>query len=142
MSRRLILSIAALALLAGACVAGDNGPWVNERGELISNAVLLEYQGLHACDQRDITYFQVFGRQYAKDPLGLLGQLVSEDGLRDLTYDESTVIPDTAEATGITHGNRELYFNEPDIDDYLYIVIDGRIVERWPRAEFRCTVGL
>lgn len=138
-SRTRLLVFVAFSLFIAACVPGDNGPWVNEQGEIISNAHLLEYRGLAACDQRDVTFFQIFGRQYAKDPDGVLGELVSLDGFRTLDFSLGTDLPDTAVALGITHGRRELYHNQPDIEDYLYIVIDDQIVERWPRAEFRCT---
>ena len=142
MRRRLVVPLLSLAVLASACVAGDKGPWVNEQGEIVSNAVLLEYQGLVACDQRDITFFRIFERQYANDPFGLLGELRSVDSARTLTFNTSTNLPATAEPLGITHGSREIYYNEPDVDDYLYIVIDGQLVERWPRAESECKAGL
>lgn len=142
MPRLVVVLIVVFAILTSACVAGDYGPWVNEQGEVVSNAALLEYRGLHACDQRDVTFFRIFGRQYAKDPRGILGQLYSLDGERELRFSTTTNLPDTAIALGITHGSREIYHNEPDIEDYLYIVIDGQLVERWPRAEFVCTEGL
>ena len=139
---RLILLAVAMTMVTAACVPGDNGPWVDEDGELVSNAHLLEYKGLVACDQRTVTFFQIFGRQYANDPNGVLGDLTSLDGFRALMFSRTTDLPDTAIATGITHDNREIYHNQPDIEDYLYIVIDDQIVERWPRAEQRCTAGL
>ena len=139
---RLTLGLVALAMVTVACVPGDNGPWLDENGEVVSNAHLLEYKGLVACDQRSVTFFQIFGRQYAKDPNGVLGDLVSLDGFRVLEFSENADLPDTATPLGIRHGGRELYYNEPDVEDYLYIVIDAQVVERWPRAETRCTSRL
>ena len=139
---RLLLALVAFSLLAAACGPGEHGPWLNEHGEIISNAYVLEYDGLARCDQLDVTFFHFFGRQYAKDPNGVLGELVSVDGLRPLTFLRGTDLPSTAVPALITHNNRAIYLNDPDVEDYLYIVIDDQVVERWPRAEQRCTVGL
>lgn len=139
---RLLLAIAAFSLLAVACGPGEHGPWLNEHGEIISNAYVLEFDGFARCDQLDVTFFQFFGRQYANDPNGVLGELVSLDGQRMLTFERGTDLPNTAVPSAITHNNREIYLNEPDVEDYLYIVIDNQTVERWPRAEQRCTEGL
>ena len=139
---RLLLAVVLLSLAVVACGPGEHGPWLNEHGEIISNAYVLEYDGLARCDQLDVTFFHFFGRQYAKDPNGVLGELVSLDGLRTLTFTRGTDLPSTAEPSLITHNNREIYLNAPDVEDYLYIVIDNQVVERWPRAEQRCTVGL
>ena len=139
-TNRLLLALVALSLLLASCGPAVHGPWLNERGEIISNAYVLEYRGLGYCDQTEIVFFQFFGRQFAKDPQGLLGELVSVDGARVLTFEQGTTVPETAVPSAVTHQNREVYLNEPDEEDYLYIVINNQIVERWPRAEHRCTI--
>lgn len=135
---RLLFAIVGLSLLLGACAPSIYGPWRDGAGEIVSNASILEFRGLNRCDQSDVTFFRFFDRQYAKDPKGVLGELTSPVSGEVLTFDNRSPLPTTAEPTTFTHRNRVIWVDDATLEDYLYIVIDGQVVERWPRAEATC----
>lgn len=136
--RPLVLVAIVLALALGACAPSVHGPWRNSSGQIVSNASIVEFDGLNRCGHRSITFFRFFDRQYAKDPRRVLGDLVSPVTGDLLTFENDAALPPGAEPTGFTHRNRAIWVDDGTIDDYLYIVIDDEIVERWPRAEQRC----
>jgi hypothetical protein len=133
--------LAVLVLLVGlsACTPPVHGPWVDSNGRQVSNAEILEFDGLNRCDQRSVVFFRLYDRQYAKDSRGVLGDLYSLDGIRLLTFEAGTDIPIGVEGTGFRHRDREIYVDLDTVEDYMYIVYDEGVVERWPRAEAQCT---
>jgi hypothetical protein len=136
--RPLVLVTIVLALALGACAPSVHGPWRNSSGQIVSNAAIVEFDGFNRCGHRSITFFRFFDRQYAKDPRNVLGDLRSPTTGELLTFANDATLPSGAEPTGFTHRNRAIWVDEAAIDDYLYIVIDDQVVERWPRAEQRC----
>ena len=130
--------LGALAIVAAACTGSSHGPWVDANGRQLQNSQVLEYDGFNRCDQRSVTFLQLYDRQYAKDLKGVLGDLYSPVSGELLTFDSSTRRPPGIEPTGIRHRVREIYVDLDTIDDYLYLVYDNGVVERWPRAETEC----
>jgi hypothetical protein len=134
--RRLPLLL--LVLLLGACAFNEFGPWRDESGQPLEGSQVLQYQGFEECGHEDVVFLSFFGRMYAQDDDGVLGQLTSEDG-EVLTFAILDEVPDGVVARGLTLGDREIYFEDATLDDYLYIHRndEGR-TERWPRAEIDC----
>ena len=134
MSRLLI----ALAIVVGACAFNQYGPWLDESGQPLEGSQVLQYQGFEECGHEDVVFLSFFGRMYARDEDGVLGQLQDEDG-SPLTYATLEQVPDGVVARGMTLGDREIYFADATLDDYLYIHREGDgLTERWPRAEIDC----
>ncbi len=123
-------------VLATACFSTDP-PWSDAEGEIVSASQVIEHKGFARCGTQSVTFLEFFGRQFAKDPEGVLGTLLSLDGSRELSYEALDSVPPGAVATGITRGDREIYVDEEETEDYLYVVYPTR-VERWPRAEVYC----
>ena len=128
----------ALALFVGACTESNHGPWVDATGRQLQNSEVLEYDGFNRCEQRSVTFFQLYDRQYAKDLEGVLGDLYSPLSGELLTFDSTTDRPPGVEPTGFRHDNREIYVDLDSVEDYLYLIYDNGVVERWPRAEGTC----
>jgi hypothetical protein len=136
--RRGVVAGVLVAVLASGCSISEYGPWVSSSGAQVPGSLVLEFPGLAQCDQEDVVFIRYLGRQYARDPLGQLGELRSVDGGRVLEYRLLDALPAGAEATGITHQDREIHVIESDIEDYLFISRgDGRVEQR-PRAEVDC----
>ena len=128
----------ALALGLGACAFNQYGPWLDESGQPLEGSQVLQYQGFEECGHEDVVFFSFFGRMYAQDEDGVLGQLQSEDG-EALTFATLEQVPEGVVARGMTLGDREIYFEDATLDDYLYIHREGDgLTERWPRAEIDC----
>jgi hypothetical protein len=127
-----------LMLLIGACAFNQFGPWRDESGQPLEGSQVLQYQGFEECGHEDVVFISFFGRMYAQDEGGVLGQLTGEDG-EILTFAILDAIPDGVVARGLTLGDREIYFEDATLDEYLYIHRndEGR-TERWPRAEIDC----
>ena len=127
-----------LMLLMGACAFNQFGPWRDESGQPLEGSQVLQYQGFEECGHEDVVFISFFGRMYAQDDDGVLGELTSEDG-DVLTFAILDEIPDEVVARGLTLGDREIYFEDATLDEYLYIHRndEGR-TERWPRAEIEC----
>jgi hypothetical protein len=139
MRRRLrsILPIV-LILLLGACAFNQFGPWRDESGQPLEGSQVLQYQGFEECGHEDVVFLSFFGRMYAQDDDGVLGQLTSDDG-QVLTFEILDEIPTGVVARGLTLGDREIYFDDATLDDYLYVHRnDEGTTERWPRAEIDC----
>jgi hypothetical protein len=134
--RRLPLLL--LVLLLGACAFNQFGPWRDESGQPLEGSQVLQYQGFEECGHEDVVFLSFFGRMYAQDDDGVLGQLTSEDG-EALSFAILDEIPEGVVARGLTLGDREIYFEDATLDEYLYIHRndEGR-TERWPRAEIDC----
>jgi hypothetical protein len=134
--RRLPLLL--LVLLLGACAFNQFGPWRDESGQPLEGSQVLQYQGFEECGHEDVVFLSFFGRMYAQDDDGVLGQLTSEDG-EVLTFAILDEVPYGVVARGLTLGDREIYFEDATLDEYLYIHRndEGR-TERWPRAEIDC----
>jgi hypothetical protein len=130
----LLLSV----LLLSACAFNQFGPWRDESGQPLEGSQVLQYQGFEECGHEDVVFLSFFGRMYAQDDDGVLGELISEDG-EVLTFAILDEIPDGVVARRLTLGDREIYFEDATLDDYLYIHRndEGR-TERWPRAEIDC----
>lgn len=136
--RRVVAAGALAAVLGSGCSISEYGPWLSPTGAQVPGSLVLEFPGLAQCDQEDVVFIRYLGRQYARDPLGRLGELRSVDGSRVLEYRLLDALPAGAEATGITHQDREIHVLEAEIEDYLFISRgDGRVEQR-PRAEVGC----
>jgi hypothetical protein len=131
------LAIVLVALL-GACAFNKYGPWLDESGQPLEGSQVLQYQGFAECGHEDVVFLSFFGRMYAQDEDGVLGELHSEDG-ETLTFATLEDVPEGVTARGMTLGDREIYFGDATLDDYLYIHREGDgLTERWPRAEVDC----
>lgn len=132
------LPLLSLALLIGACAFNQLGPWRDESGQPLEGSQVLQYQGFEECGHEDVVFISFFGRMYAQDDDGVLGELISEEG-EVLTFAILDEVPDGVVARGLTLGDREIYFADATLDEYLYIHRndEGR-TERWPRAEIDC----
>lgn len=131
------VAIAGLLLL-GACGFSQFGPWLDESGQRLEGSQVLQYQGLQTCGHEEVVFLFFFGDLYARDDDGHLGELTNAAG-DVLTFEILDEMPSGAEPTGITHGDREIYFDPSTREEYLFIHRgdDGR-TERWPRAEIEC----
>jgi hypothetical protein len=134
MWRRLL----AMALLLGACAFNKFGPWLDESGQPLEGSQVLQYQGFEECGHEDVVFLSFFGRMYAQDDEGVLGELHGQDG-EVLTFEVLEEVPEGVTPRGVTLGDREIYFSEASFEDYLYVhrESDG-LTERWPRAETEC----
>jgi len=127
-----------LVFLLGACAFNQFGPWRDESGQPLEGSQVLQYQGFEECGHEDVVFLSFFGRMYAQDDDGVLGQLTSDDG-QVLTFEILDEIPTGVVARGLTLGDREIYFDDATLDDYLYVHRnDEGTTERWPRAEIDC----
>ena len=133
--RRLLLL---LVLLHGACAFNQFGPWRDESGQPLEGSQVLQYQGFEECGHEDVVFLWFFGRMYAQDDEGVLGDLTAEDG-EILTFEILDEMPDGAIARHVTLGDREIYYDDQTVEDYLYVHrAEEGTTERWPRAEFDC----
>jgi hypothetical protein len=131
-----ILRIALLLLLVS-CNLNQYGPWLDESGQRLEGSQLIEYPGFKHCGHDKVVFMIFFGDMYAKDDRGVLGELHNAAG-DTLTFTVLDEVPLEVEPTGLTAGEREIYFDDATRSDYLYIrQADGRF-ERWPRAETPC----
>lgn len=128
----------AFVLVLSACNFNQFGPWLDESGQPLEGSQVLQYPGFEECGHEDVVFLSFFGRMYAQDDDGVLGQLTSEDG-EVLTFAILDEVPEGVIPRGLTLGDREIYFEDNTLDEYLYIHRegDGR-TERWPRAETDC----
>jgi hypothetical protein len=134
----MIAAVMSLALLAGACTTSSHGPWIDANGRQLQNSEIVEFDGFNRCDQRSVTFFRLYDRQYAKDLEGALGELYSPVDGELLSFTSTLDQPVGVEGTGFRHENRELYVDIDTVEDYVYLVYDNGVVERWPRAEDVC----
>lgn len=137
MTRRAGAVALALALLTSACGLDDRGPWVDRFGRELQGSEMVEFRGFAACEWQDVVFIRFFGDQYARDPGGVLGVLVSTETGGELAFDVLPELPPGLEGTDITHDGREVFIGD-DRADYLYIRLPNGEVERWPRAEIEC----
>lgn len=126
-----------VAFALASCGLTQFGPWLDESGQRLEGSQLVEYRGFEECGHESVVFLVFFGDMYAKDTRGDLGELRNPSG-EVLSYAVLDEIPPGVDATGLTSGEREIYFDEATRADYLYIHrTDGR-TERWPRAESPC----
>jgi hypothetical protein len=132
-------SLIVLVLFLGGCGAFNQlGPWLDESGKPLEGSQVLQYMGFEECGHEDVVFLSFFGRMFAQDDDGVLGQLTNEQG-EVLTFAILDEIPDGVVASGLTLGDREIYFADETLDDYLYVHRHGDgTTERWPRAEIDC----
>lgn len=130
-------AVAAIGLVVSGCGLNSRGPWVDAAGRQLQGNEVIEYDGFAACDQQRVVFLFFFGDTYAKDDLNRLGPLVSEVDGSPLNFEVTSLLPESAWATGITHAGREIFVAD-DRADYLYIRLPSGQVERWPRAEVSC----
>lgn len=124
-------------LVITSCGLNQFRPWLDESGQRLEGSQVIEYQGFEECGHEDVVFLVFFGDMYAKDAGGVLGELRNASG-EVLTYAVLDEVPTGVTPTGLTSGEREIYFDEATRADYLYVHgTDGR-TERWPRAEFPC----
>lgn len=134
----IVLALVLTVLVLGACGFNQFGPWRDESGQPLEASQVLQYSGFEECGHEDVVFLSFFGRMYAQDDDGVLGQLISDDG-EVLTFALLDEIPNGVVARGLTLGDREIYFEDASLDEYLYIHRnDDRRTERWPRAEIDC----
>ena len=127
-----------MTLVVGGCTFNQYGPWLDESGKPLEGSQVLQYQGFEDCGHEDVVFLTFFGRMYAQDEDGVLGELTSEDG-EVLTYAILDEVPEGAVARGFTLGDKEIYFEDASREDYIYIHRGGDgLTERWPRAEIEC----
>jgi len=131
------IGLVLIVLLVAGCATNRYGPWYSPNGNLVSNSIVVEFQGFKDCGTDKVVFIRFVGRQYAHDPEGRLGTLTADDGTV-LTYAELDGPPAGAEATGVRHQDQEIWRSSADIENYLYIVYDSGLTQRWPRAEVRC----
>ncbi len=150
MGRLTALAVIAVFVLSS-CSDGRFGPWVRTDGSIIESSLLVEYQGFRDCDQLDVTFMRFFGNQYARDPDGVLGDVLAADG-SDRVLEYEVLFGDDVlaglEPQGFTHTarpigsnvwvEREIYLDPAGREDYLYVVVDGEAIERWIRYEAVC----
>jgi hypothetical protein len=137
LTRRFGLLLVAVVLTASGCAINHFGPWYTPAGNLVSNSIMVQFQGFKKCGTDKVVFIRFLGKQYAQDPEGQLGTLTDPDGTV-LTYAEFDSPPPGLEATGVRHEDREIWRSPADIDQYLYVVYDGGFTQRWPRAETSC----
>ncbi|HKX74788.1 MAG TPA: hypothetical protein VJR05_05285 [Acidimicrobiia bacterium] len=125
-----------LLLLVAGCGLNRFGPWLDESGQRLEGSQVIQYQGFQTCGHEEVIFLFFFGDLYARDDDGDLGQLTNDEG-EVLTFAVLDEPPAAAEPTGITHQDREIYFDPATREDYLYIRQPNR-TERWPRAEINC----
>jgi hypothetical protein len=135
LSRRLLLG--ALVLALAGCSINQYGPWYTPAGNIVSSSIMVEFQGFKECDTETVVFIRFLGRQYAYDPQGQLGTLTADDGTV-LTYAEFDSPPGGIDPTGVRHKDEEIWQGQADTENYLYVVHDGGLTERWPRAEIPC----
>ncbi len=135
LSRRFLLG--ALVLVLAGCSINQYGPWYTPAGNIVSNSIMVEFQGFKECDTDKVVFIRFLGRQYGYDPEGQLGALTADDGTV-LTYAEFDSPPGGTDPTGVRHKDEEIWQGQADIENYLYVVRDGGLTERWPRAENSC----
>lgn len=138
--RKPAVALVAVVLLLAGCATNRYGPWTSPSGDILSNSIIVEFQGFEECGTQDVTFLRFLGKQYAYDPEGELGPLAAPNGTV-LTYAEMESPPPGAKPTGVRHRDREIWTSEADVDEYLYVVYDGGFTQRWPRAETRCEPG-
>ncbi|NIA23959.1 MAG: hypothetical protein GWP04_00150 [Gammaproteobacteria bacterium] len=126
-----------ILLLVASCATNRYGPWYTPAGNIVSNSIMVEFEGFKDCGTDKVVFIRFLGRQYAHDREGQLGTLTAPDGTV-LTYAELDGPPAGSEATGVRHQDREIWRDSADIENYLYIVYDSGFTQRWPRAEVRC----
>lgn len=123
--------------LLGACSLRERGPWVTAEGRRLQGSEVIEYDGFNQCDQERVIFMRFFGKQYARDPRRILGQLFSVEG-QPIEFAILEEVPSGAEPTGIHHKEREIYLDQSLIEDFLFIRLGNGRVEQWPRAEVPC----
>ena len=127
-----------MALVVTGCAFNQFGPWLDESGKPLEGSQVLQYQGFEDCGHQDVVFLTFFGRMYAQDEDGVLGELNGENG-EVLTYAILDEIPAGAIARGLTLGDKEIYYEDASLEDYIYIHRSGDgVTERWPRAEIEC----
>lgn len=115
----------------------ERGPWLDANGNQMRGNDMIEFDGFAICDQTQVLFIQFFGDRYAKDPIGILGQLESLETGEPLSFELFDTLPDGLTGTDITHAGREIHVGE-DRPDYLYVRLPSGETERWPRAEGTC----
>lgn len=126
-----------VVLIISSCATNRYGPWFTPSGDLVSNSIMLEFKGFKQCGTDKVVFIRFLGKQYAYDPEGQLGTLTGTDG-QVLTYAELDSPPAGAEPTGVQHEDEEIWRVPSDVDNYLYVVFNGTLTQRWPRAEVGC----
>lgn len=105
----------------------------------MQSSEIVEFDGPALCEWQKVVFLQFFGDQYTKDSFSKLGELTSLDGRgRVLTFERLEAPPEGSYGTGIHHEAREIWINDEDRADYIYINHGGAFTERWPRFEERC----
>lgn len=124
-------------LVLAACSFNDFGPWLDQSGQRLEGSQVLEYAGFPNCGHRQVTFMMFFGRLFARDPKGVLGQLYNEAG-EPLAFAVLTEEPAGLTESDITHKDREILYDANNREDYVYIRMGDGTVEQWPRAEIAC----
>jgi hypothetical protein len=126
-----------LALVLTACSFNDFGPWLDQSGQRLEGSQVLEYAGFPNCGHRKVTFMMFFGRLFARDPEGVLGQLYNQES-EPLAFAVLPEEPPGLTESDITHNEREILYDAENREDYLYIRLADDTVEQWPRAEIPC----
>ena len=72
---------------------------------------------------------QLDRHQYIRDPLG---EAIGRGWLHE-RWKRGVKLPDDAEDTGWTNGNMDIWIDDNEVEQAIYVRTDGRY-ERWPRA--------
>ncbi|MGQ0849612.1 MAG: hypothetical protein ACT4OP_10925 [Actinomycetota bacterium] len=137
MKRYLQVLVWAALLAIGGCGFSQVGPWLDESGQRLEGSQLIQYPGFEQCGHQEVEFLVFFGDMYAKDLDGALGELANPAG-EILSYALLQEIPEGVTARGFTFKDREIYYDEATLADYLYIHYSNGNTERWPRAESPC----
>lgn len=153
MTKRHVLPIVLLVFALTSCTSPAEveyvdypGPvWRDGEGRSVSAEVLNVIRGPQPCGWEAAAILHVGwplgresednsqSRQYVRDPQGVLPRdVVSE------APDLAATLPEDAELSWYVTVGHELWISPAEVDQAVYLVIDGA-VERWPRAdEFAC----
>ncbi len=116
---------------ARSCAAAEFGPGTDFGDDVAvwsngQDGVLLERTGAEHCGWEMVRTLTLGGRQYVRDPEGVLGDRPLEG-----RYDPSAVLPSDAASTGHHRGERALWLSA---DRRFLFVVDQSTVERWPAS--------
>lgn len=95
--------------------------WLDPAGNRVPTSILTSYQGAAHCGWESVIFLVFEGRQYLRDPRGLLAEFV--------WFDDDSTLPADATDTGYHHEGRHLWMSADKSVAYLAA---GDKVEAWP----------